>query len=214
MYKLNQKFKNIKNGEYYVIKGGFNGKYPDESTCFLMKENGQGHVFNGLVTHVKNTRSINPSEFYLMTGGHPERFKRIETMEIKEGDFGSNLHKHYATGGFTEEDALKVVVKKQTDKALKASTKIASLEIEIKKLENLVRCKEQDNGVIMKQNREFFRDLQIVIKEKAKLKDDFTDLEGVNEYLEKKMQNYKKEPYDFIIKKFDRIISLLSGDKS
>jgi len=61
----------------YVIKGAWDGKYPDKSTCFMMREDGIGHAYAGMATPVKDVWNITEEEFSEICGGHPEWFERI-----------------------------------------------------------------------------------------------------------------------------------------
>ena len=74
-YNLNDRFRYLKNGKVFVIKGAWNEKYPDDDHCFLMREDFSGHVYAGEVTPVKSVRCINSAEFNEMCGGHPKWFK-------------------------------------------------------------------------------------------------------------------------------------------
>ncbi len=61
----------------FVIKGAWNGRYPDKSTCFMMREDGVGHAYAGIATPVKDVWNITEEEFSEICGGHPEWFEKI-----------------------------------------------------------------------------------------------------------------------------------------
>jgi hypothetical protein len=61
----------------YVIKGAWSGKYPNKSTCFMMREDGVGHAYAGIATQVKDVWDITEEEFREICGGHPEWFEKI-----------------------------------------------------------------------------------------------------------------------------------------
>lgn len=86
MFKVNQRFAHRNSGDVYMIKGAWDGKYPNNSHCFLMNENFKGHAYAGKVTPVKSVWHISNDEFCDMTGHHPDWFLLIEEPPAERGE--------------------------------------------------------------------------------------------------------------------------------
>ena len=78
-YAINQEFKHTVGGAIYVIKGAYDGRFPDNHHAFLMHKDGTGHVYSGSVTKVANVRNISEEEFSLMCARKPFWFKPVES---------------------------------------------------------------------------------------------------------------------------------------
>ena len=110
MYQVNDVFINtINDRKEYVIKGGWDGRYPDESHCWLMRIDGTGHAYAGLVTPVKNVWRITIEEFAKMAGGCPGRF--IKKVPPKPS---SSEVKKIEVNGYISEEKLAEIEKSIT----------------------------------------------------------------------------------------------------
>lgn len=66
---VNQVYLNHFSQDEFIIKGSFDGKFPNDDKAFLFRVDGVGHVYRGAVTNVGSVWDINEKEFEHMTGG-------------------------------------------------------------------------------------------------------------------------------------------------
>jgi hypothetical protein len=81
-YAINQEFKHVVSGDIYIIKGAWDGRFPNNHHAFMMHKDGTGHTYSGDVTKVENVWNISEKEFKLMCGDRPDWFISLKPADI------------------------------------------------------------------------------------------------------------------------------------
>jgi len=121
MITVNNRFINKASGKEYVIKGAWDGRYPEASTAFLTCSDFIGHAYAGRATPVKNVWNITDEEFKDMCGGHPEWFTPVNTEPKQEESMNDDIFKELDEHTLKAFPPLRIDAQKAHDRLLVAA---------------------------------------------------------------------------------------------